>query len=255
MSSAPRPAGIPAALADRWLQYVDALHRGLRKDALKVLDVFIEDLESHPNQVRDAFCAWLCAEALDRRHGYQSWHTREVPLQHPLSWRVLRPYFESAYRRRLMPALRWLYQYPDWELHRAVVAAVDGQAAAGNFQQAILQRALSVAPDDPALWSLRFQSLVGALDYGSHHLGEGHGFVDGTDEEYQALLQEGRDVLESAPPGALDRQDVADFEEQARMYQDWFDYVQADPDESFEQWCQQRGHAYQFPKAYYYGPG
>lgn len=149
--------------------------------------------------------------------------------------------------------MRWLYLHPDWELHRAVVAAVDGEAAAANFQQAILERALQVAPDDPALWSLHFQRLVVALDYGSHHLGEGHGLVDGTDEEYQALLQEARHVLHNAPQGALDRRDVADFEEQARMYQDWFDYVQADSNESFGEWCQQRGHAYRFPKAYYYG--
>ncbi len=253
MDSVPRPTGIPEFLADLWVRYVTTLRRGLRRDALSTLDSFIDRLESQPVHVRDDFCRWVCVEALDRRHGWQSWQDRDVPLQHPLTWRVMRPYFEAAYRRRQMPALRWLYVYPDWELKREVVAAVDDTDASDSVTKTILDRAFSVAPGDPALWHLRFAYLVDALEYGSHHLNEGHGLVDGADEEYQDLVREARTVRDTAPAGALQPEDLGDFALQERLYQDWFDYVAVDAAEPFVDWCAHRGRNYHFPTAYYYG--
>ncbi len=53
MESIARPTGIPEFLADLWVRYVSTLRRGLRREALSVLDAFIERLESQSVQVRD----------------------------------------------------------------------------------------------------------------------------------------------------------------------------------------------------------
>ena len=71
---------------EAWREYERLLASGLRRDALRVLDSFIERVVAYPDEQRREWVYALCRERLDRHAGRRVWDP--LPLQRGSHHRV-----------------------------------------------------------------------------------------------------------------------------------------------------------------------
>jgi hypothetical protein len=113
----------------------------------------------------------------------------------------------------------------------------------------LLERALSISPDDTPVRKRLIESDLSHADYATHHLDESC-FL-GNVEEVIAALAHARDLIADAPePEALAQllSEVHYFDHQVA---DWKAYSK-NPVGSFPEWCAKQGRKYSYPAKYYY---
>lgn len=113
----------------------------------------------------------------------------------------------------------------------------------------LLAKALANDPDDMVVRRMLIERRLYAVDYATHHLGEGL-FIGDLDEALEDLRQ-ASDLIERAQ----DREALADLDREARQFDqmlfDWQAY-QLRPVGSFPEWCAAKGRNYHWPVAVYY---
>lgn len=83
-----------------WRQYLDLERKGVRKQALALLDEFVTALSAYPPERRAAFTRTFCALATAK--------DAKLPARQPLLVGVICPYLADASARGEISALRWM---------------------------------------------------------------------------------------------------------------------------------------------------
>jgi hypothetical protein len=139
-------------------------------------------------------------------------------------------------RVRLDPAMRTDVIAP--ELHeesrfKGLLAA----ALARNF------RALD-------MWRAVFNFELAPAEWGTHHLAEGVLIL--SERECFQSLERARRVLDRAPAGALDEEDLADIDQLASALRDYCAWKDTGATQSYAEWCHARGRRYSWSVPIYY---
>ena len=217
---------------DLWDRYVRAHRNGIRTRALALLSEFLDTVVQEPQQHRDRFCDWLCRTRYDE-------HDEDVPVQFPVVRDLLVPYLLRAAQERRVPHLRWLYQIahsPNG--YRVLPPPAEGPPPL--FGPMALELSTEIDPNDRASWRLLLDHMLRIMDYGAHHLHQGHGLVLADDICLEALAA-AQATVERAPRGMLDPAQVNRFVLLEGAYAGWFSYTAAQADEEFIIWCARRG--------------
>jgi len=113
----------------------------------------------------------------------------------------------------------------------------------------LLERALSLSPEDTPVRKRLIESDISLADYATHHLDESR-FLGNVDEVIAALTH-ARELIADAPePQALAHllSEVHCF---ATQVADWRAFSE-NPEGSFPEWCAKQGKKYNYPAKYYY---
>jgi hypothetical protein len=208
-----------------WDLYVAAEDGPVRIDALAALGAVVDDVATTDDRDDLARVA-LRWEA----------HGRHRRLREPLMQTVVRPYLAD--------------HLPEPDAVLAMLRVVPG----GGFDDYVgmdpithdgrvgaLKHALALV-DDPRLWDALVDIRIGHLEWGTHHLDEGHGLVDGSFEEYLLILADTLFLIGQAPTGSLDDARWAEVEEQWQLMRDWRSFADAGRDGAdFSVWCRLQG--------------
>jgi hypothetical protein len=198
---------------------------GQRSKALDALRVFLADTQSLPLEERKRITCWLLEAQVRAPQIHQL-------LPHP----VMKGLVESTLEA-------WVVSSPN----DAVVHRWRGYVFHDNDS---LRLALRIDPEDSLARSQLIAELLAAVEFSTHHLGEGQ-FL-GEEEQAALQLQEVAGLTAELPDSAHRNQLQARFEDQHRLLTDWTEY-KANPCGTFSHWCAERHKAHDWPSIVYYG--
>lgn len=205
-------------------QYCLLRERGLRKQAMTALLVFIRDTSARPlAEQRDLACE------LTRLH----FENRNV---HQLVAEPLRAYLQGVFAS-------WCAEFPELaEPYRWLgVLSRDTQ----HFETALKFD----AEDRIALGWLTSEAL-NAVDFATHHLGEGR--LLGTLDDAYGWLERASSYASRLQAGTAQTnflEEIADYRE---LLDAWRAYCALAPEQSFPDWSREQGLGFAFAAAYYY---
>lgn len=205
--------------------YCTLRSNGQRPKALDALRVFLADTQSLPLEERKRITCWLLEAQVRAPQVHQL-------LPHPIMKGLVEPTLEE-----------WLASSP----RDAVAHRWRGYVFRDNDS---LRLALGIDHED---WLARSQLVTGlltAVEFSTHHLGEGQ-FL-GEEEQTILQLQEVAGHIAKLPDDAHRNQLQARFDDQYRLLTDWAEY-KAHPCGTFPHWCAERRKAHDWPSIVYYG--
>ena len=207
--------------------YCRLRERGLRRDALRVLEDFVSASRGlDPARARAAAVAILEANArIAQAHQF---------LATPLLRGFVKPTLEA-----------WLQQDADAHVPLRWLGMLGRDPAR-------LVRALTLRPDDAPVRAALVAFALDDVAYATHHLDESF-FIGSVEDAVAALERAARLVAEA--PDRTTLAPLADEQQQlACLVDDWKSYCEA-PHGSFPEWCEARGRRYAYPvKVYYADP-
>jgi hypothetical protein len=155
-----------ARATPEWMEYATfcaEMRLGLRKQALKSLDLFIQEMERRPFSDRRQFVSWLCMRTS------KSWEN-SILMPHPLRIRIVEPSLAE-----------WTIEQPaDSEPHRWI----------GGYEHLI--RAIELNPNDQIARRKLIICVLSRISNNAHELPIGY---LGTPDEDLSALHEAEDLL------------------------------------------------------------
>lgn len=212
-----------------WSRYLAVERDGYRAPALAVLSALLEAVASVTDRDQLAETVYRARE----RHG-----SRGVPLREPLNARVLRPYVRDHITDPQV--LWWALETSTFEYEQLERFAEYDRVGGSPWIGAITY-ALSVT-GEPRWWCRLLNARISLVDFGTHHLDEGRGVVDGSVAGYVVQLCAAVAVADQAPVGAITPALLDDLVEQWSLLRDWVRYdAQGRPGGDFPAWCRAQG--------------
>lgn len=217
------------ALRRLWSRYLAVEREGYRAHALAALSDLLDAVESITDRDQLAEMAYRARE----RHGF-----RRVPLREPLNARVLRPYVHDHITDP--QALWWAMDTRTVE-YEQLERFAEYDRVGGAPRIGAITYALSVT-GEPRWWCSLLDARISIVEFGTHHLHEGRGVVDGSVADYLVQLCAAVAVADQAPVGAITPELLDDLVEQWSLLRDWVRYdAQGHPGGDFPAWCRARG--------------
>ncbi|MGI8646632.1 MAG: hypothetical protein DLM55_10175 [Acidimicrobiales bacterium] len=216
-----------SALHSLWLSYLAVERTGYRARSLTALAELLAEVASLED--RDALA--VAAFRAHERHQLKK-------LREPLRVHVLRPYVQEHLAEP--QAIWWALQsrIGDYTLLEAYLKydRVDGSPVAGAITYAL------AVTGEPRWWRKLLNHRLTAVNYGTHHLDEGRGVVDGSVVEYVLLLCAAVAILNQAPAGAISTGQHDELVELWSLLRDWVRYdASGRPGGDFPQWTRAQG--------------
>lgn len=216
-----------SALSSLWLSYLAVERDEYRARSLIVLSELLAEVSSI--EERDA----LAVVALRAHERHQLKKLRE-----PLRVHVLWPYMQEHIAEP--QAIWWALQtqIAEYTLLEAYAKydRVDGSAFAGAITYAL------AVTGEPRWWCKLLAHRLAIVEYGTHHLDEGRGVVDGSVIDYLLQLCAAVAILNQAPAGAISTGQHDELVELWSLLRDWVRYdASGRPGGNFPQWTRVQG--------------
>jgi len=198
---------------------------GLRRDALLVLELYLEESRSFDSSTA-RLAAVQILEANARTQGVHQF------LAQPLIKRFLLPTLQA-----------WMQEDANTNIPVRWLGIL-------NRDHELLTRALSMCPSDIPVRKLLIDFAFGDVDYATHHLDES--FFIGSVEDAESTLELAKSLIADAPVPETFAHHSSDVQHFTRLIADWRAYSE-NPLGSFPEWCAVRGRKYNYPIKAYYG--
>lgn len=209
-------------------QYCVRKERGLRKDALKVLQAFIEEMKENDVEVQREFAAWLF-EWIER---FEDGHHL---LVYPLVNGVIQPVLQTW--EKVDPVDVRPYRWQGLFVHQGegLPYLLKALELGGSKEQRVIVQIC--------------ETYLSALWYSFHHIHED--LYLSTYEKDQERIQGIEDVMMLIE----DKRIRTNVEKQAAYYgqllSDWMEFQQTET-RGFMKWCAERQKLYEWVEAFYY---
>ncbi|WP_424950912.1 hypothetical protein [Deinococcus sp.] len=204
-----------ADLEEGWLSYLNAGARGRRRDALRLLDTFIDNLLEEEPQVWEAWAIQLVTATAD--------DGMDIPVHFPLLHRVLYPLLRAGVERHEPHYARWLAHFAS-SLHRLTPGGLPPELGS---RVGLLREAVRLNPQDQLARRQLVAEEATYLRYTLHELPSGvlYGMNGATPEQCDELSDHLSDFRQLLQTDEEDRKYAQLIEECQFHYTTYRDYL------------------------------
>ncbi|MFC4455273.1 hypothetical protein [Deinococcus sonorensis] len=170
---------LPPDLESVWQRYLLVERSGVRSEALRLLERFIDGLVLQDQQVQRAWTTHVIADIVD--------NGQEIPVRFPLFRRVFLPFLIDGLHHQRPGCARWLAAFESF----LTQASPPGLPPELSLRAALLRKALCIDPHDYRAQAQLLNSEAEYFAYTLHELPGGvlFGLNGATPEECDALLE------------------------------------------------------------------
>jgi hypothetical protein len=165
-------------LNNLWLSYQDKKEIGLKKEANKILDRFIDEIKPKNDKLRNHFVKALLEKTYNEDVRFE--------LQYPLLKQIIFPILVDDLKNKKMPGVRWLYQIPDIDLESSL--EIERIVDDVETSEKLLLLALDINENDKIAWKLLLKYYINYLGFSIHEIPAG----------LLCEVEEGLDVISKA---------------------------------------------------------
>lgn len=213
-------------LRSLWLSYLAAERNGYRPGLLTALSELLAAVASVEDRDELAQVAFRAQE----RHGW------DMRLREPLRAQVLRPYVREHVSEPQV--IWWAIQTRE---HEPLKMHGRHDRFGGHAVIGAITYALALT-GEPRWWRMLLGYRLSWVDYGTHHLDEGRGVVDGTVADYVLQLCAAVAITNQAPAGVIGAEQRDELAEMWSLLRDWVRYdAVGRPGDDFPRWCREQG--------------
>jgi hypothetical protein len=218
-------AAVRPAVRSLWRGYLATEHSGYRPRVLAALAELLDELTGVED--RDELASLVC-----RERERQGWAMR---LREPLRAEVLRPFVRDHLADPRV--IWWALLIREVEPLRVYCRydRIGGHPEIGAVTYALERTG------EPRWWRMLLRQRLGRVDYGTHHLDEGRGVVDGALAEYLMQLCGAVAVADRAPAGVIAAEQRDELAQLWSLLRDWVRYDHAGRPGDFPGWCRDQG--------------
>jgi hypothetical protein len=212
------------ALLSPLAEYCRAREQGLRRQALSVLDAFLDSTGSWSDQSARSACQTLLELHARTPHAHQF-------LTQPLLARFILPTLDQ-----------WLLEIPDSQVALRWLGIL-------RRDRLLLERALALEPADIAVRRLLVDWLLSDVEHATHHLVESR--LLGELEPTRRSLADALALVQKAPDASSFTDLAQEIGNLDALLADWEAFSRS-AEVNFPDWCSKHGRSYVWPKISYY---
>lgn len=212
-------------LNNLWIDYQEKRERGLKKEANRILNRVIKELEQRNYELKNGFVKTLLGKIYEEGI--------EFELQYLILKKIILPVLIDELKKKNMPAIRWLYQIPYIDMQS--ISEIESLVDEGEVYEELLLLALEIDSEDKTTQKLIIKYYIDYLGYSIHEIPFG---LLCKIEEGLLVISKAYDIVNKSK---FDYSRINKTKEVLNLFEilitEWKNYKSQNTISNFHQWC------------------